>query len=51
MAEREDVEDARPSMRVHLGGLTGRNPRLQYADGVVLEEDSMRLGGCCERIE
>ena len=38
-------------MRVHLGGLTGRNPRLQYADGVVLEQDAMRLGGCSQRIE
>jgi hypothetical protein len=44
MAEREDVEDARPPMRVHLDGFTGRNPRLQYADDVVLEEDSVRFG-------
>ena len=38
-------------MRVHPRALTGRNHRFQNADDVVLEQDSMRLGGRCERIE
>lgn len=51
VAERKDVQAARPSMCVQLGGFTWRDPRLQDANGVVFEEEPMRLGGCCQRIE
>lgn len=51
MAEREDVQDAWPSMRVHLGRSSRCDPSLQNADGVVFEEQAMRLGRCRQRVE
>src|SRR5713226_8233816 len=38
VAEREDVEDSRPTMRVDFRRLAGRDPGLQDSDGIVLEE-------------
>src|SRR5438309_9368491 len=51
IAAGEDVEDARPAMRMHLGGFSGCDPRFQDTYVFVLEEDSMRLGGRRQGIE
>src|SRR5438132_9507561 len=51
MAEREDIEDGRPSMRMHLGDLSRPDPRLQNSRDLALEQQTMRLGRCRQCVE
>jgi hypothetical protein len=51
VAGRDDVENARPAMRVKRHGLPRGDPSLQHAQVVVLEHEPVELRRGYQRVE